>query len=114
VLEPIFVREGVVATFSGHEHFYERTKPQLGITHFISGGAGSLRVGDIRPSAFTEVGFDRDYHFMLLEISGQELFYQAISRPRHDDRCGRHPASTGASDATLRTPALPAPPAPES
>jgi hypothetical protein len=29
--------------------FYERVKPQQGITYFICGGAGSLRVGDIRP-----------------------------------------------------------------
>jgi hypothetical protein len=25
-------------------------------------------------------GFDTDYHFMLMEISGDELYFQAISR----------------------------------
>jgi hypothetical protein len=79
-LEPLFVKHGVKVAFSGHEHFYERMKPQQGITYFISGGAGSLRVGDIRPTDLTDAGFDRDYHFMLIEISGDELFYQAISR----------------------------------
>ena len=79
-LEPLFVKHGVAAAFSGHEHFYERIKPQHGITYFISGGAGSLRAGDIRPTELTEVGFDRDYHFMLVEISGDELYFQAISR----------------------------------
>jgi hypothetical protein len=79
VLEPLLVKHGVKAVFSGHEHFYERTKPQQGITYFISGGAGSLRAGDIRRTDLTEVGFDRDYHFMLLEISGDELHFQAIS-----------------------------------
>jgi len=78
-LEPIFLRHGVTASFSGHEHFYERTKPQHGITYFISGGAGSLRVGDIRPTPITDVGFDRDYHFMLIEIAGKELYFQAIT-----------------------------------
>jgi hypothetical protein len=79
-LEPLFLKYGVKAVFSGHEHFYERTKPQQGITYFISGGAGSLRVNDIRPGGLSDAGFDRDYHFMLIEISGDELFYQAISR----------------------------------
>jgi predicted phosphodiesterase len=79
-LEPLFLKHGVKVAFSGHEHFYERIKPQQGITYFISGGAGSLRAGDIRPTGLTDVGFDRDYHFMLIEISGNELYFQAISR----------------------------------
>jgi hypothetical protein len=79
-LEPLFVKHGVTVAFSGHEHFYERIKPQQGITYFISGGAGSLRAGDIRPTGLTDAGFDRDYHFMLIEISGDELYFQAISR----------------------------------
>ena len=79
-IEPLFIKYGVDIVFAGHEHFYERIKPQQGITYFISGGAGSLRVADIRPTGLTDVGFDRDYHFMLVEISGDELFYQAISR----------------------------------
>lgn len=79
-LEPIFIRRGVKVAFSGHEHFYERIKPQHGITYFISGGAGSLRMGDIHASDLTAKGFDRDYHFMLVEISGDDLYFQAISR----------------------------------
>jgi calcineurin-like phosphoesterase family protein len=79
-LEPLFVKHGVAVAFSGHEHFYEHIKPQHGITYFISGGAGSLRAGDIRPTELTAAGFDRDYHFMLVEISGDELYFQAISR----------------------------------
>jgi hypothetical protein len=80
LLEPLFVKHGVKVAFSGHEHFYERMKPQQGITYFISGGAGSLRLGDIRPTELTDAGFDRDYHFMLIEISGDELYYQTITR----------------------------------
>jgi predicted phosphodiesterase len=80
LLEPIFLMHGVTVAFSGHEHFYERTHPQKGITYFISGGAGSLRRGDIRPSPLTAAGFDQDYHFMLVEIAGDDLYFQAISR----------------------------------
>jgi Calcineurin-like phosphoesterase len=79
-LEPLFRRQGVVVGFSGHEHFYQRMKPQHGITYFVSGGAGSLRRGDSRALPIVDVGFDQDYHFMLVEIDGNDLFYQAVSR----------------------------------
>jgi Calcineurin-like phosphoesterase len=82
-LEPIFVRHGVRVALSGHEHFYERTTPQQGITYFISGAAGSLRPNDARFSPVTARAFDTDYSFMLFEISGDELFYQSISRTGH-------------------------------
>ena len=82
-LEPIFVRNGLDVAFSGHEHFYERTTPQQGITYFVTGAAGSLRQGDIGADAGggrRAVAFDRDYHFLLAEIEGDELFFQAVSR----------------------------------
>jgi 3',5'-cyclic AMP phosphodiesterase CpdA len=79
-VEPLLVEGDVDVVLSGHEHFYERTQPQRGISYFISGGAGSLRKADIRPSPVTARGFDTDYHFMLMEISGDELYFQAISR----------------------------------
>src|SRR5262245_425335 len=43
LLEPIFVRHGVNVVFSGHDHVYERIKPQKGIYYFVSGAAGQLR-----------------------------------------------------------------------
>jgi hypothetical protein len=82
-LEPVFVRHGVKVALSGHEHFYERTTPQQGITYFISGAAGSLRVGDVRRSPLTARAFDTDYSFLLFEVSGDELFFQSISRTGH-------------------------------
>lgn len=82
-LEPIFLRHGVRVAFSGHEHVYERTHPQRGITYFISGAAGSLRPNDLRPSPLTSAGFDTDYSFLLLEIAGDELYFQSISRTGH-------------------------------
>ena len=80
VLEPLFVKYGVDVVFSGHEHFYQRIKPQKGINYFVSGAAGELRPGDIRPSALTAAGFDADRSFMLIEVAGKELSFQAISR----------------------------------
>jgi predicted phosphodiesterase len=80
VLEPLFLKYGVDVVFSGHEHFYQRIKPQKGVNYFVSGAAGELRPGDIRPSPLTAAGFDADRSFMLIEVAGKELSFQAISR----------------------------------
>jgi 3',5'-cyclic AMP phosphodiesterase CpdA len=80
VLEPILLAGDVDVVLAGHEHFYERLHPQRGIVYFVSGAAGSLRVGDIRKTPLTAKGFDTDYHFMLMEVSRDELYFQAISR----------------------------------
>jgi 3',5'-cyclic AMP phosphodiesterase CpdA len=80
VLEPLLVRHGVQVAFSGHEHIYERTKPQKGITYFVSGAGGQLRRGDLRPSSLMAAGFDQDQSFMLVEIAAEQVLFQAISR----------------------------------
>jgi predicted phosphodiesterase len=80
VLEPILVAGDVDVVLSGHEHVYERILPQHGISYFVSGAAGSLRKGDVSPSAITARAFDTDYHFLMMEIAGDELYFQAISR----------------------------------
>jgi len=87
-LEPIFERHDVRLALSGHEHFYQRTRPQKGITYFVSGGAGSLRRGDLRRSSLTAGGFDLDYHFMLFEITRDRVYFQAISRSGHSVDAG--------------------------
>jgi hypothetical protein len=80
VLEPIFVKYNVNVVFAGHEHFYERIKPQHGIYYFIDGSGGQLRKGDVHRDALTDVAFDTDYTFMLVEIVDKNLYFQTISR----------------------------------
>jgi hypothetical protein len=80
VLEPLFLKYGVNAVFAGHEHFYERIKPQKGIYYFIEGSGGQLRKGDLHRDVLTEVGFDTDWTFMLVEIAGKDLYFQTINR----------------------------------
>ena len=87
-LEPILLRHDVRLALSGHEHFYQRTEPQGGVTYFISGGAGSLRRGDLRRSRLTADGFDGDYHFMLFEVTRERAYFQAISRTGHSIDAG--------------------------
>jgi len=80
VLEPLFVKYGVNVVFSGHDHVYERIKPQKGIYYFVAGSAGQLRKGDLQKSALTDVGFDQDQAFMLVEIDRDTMSIQALSR----------------------------------
>jgi 3',5'-cyclic AMP phosphodiesterase CpdA len=80
VLEPLFVKYGVNVVFSGHDHVYERIKPQKGITYFVSGAGGQLRKGDVKPSEMTAAQYDQDRSFMLVEVTGDDLFFQAVSR----------------------------------
>jgi 3',5'-cyclic AMP phosphodiesterase CpdA len=79
-LEPLFVKYGVNVVYSGHDHIYERLKPQKGIYYFVSGSGGQLRGGDLKKSALTGAGYDLDQTFMLNEIDKDELFFQAITR----------------------------------
>lgn len=80
VVEPIFLRYGVNLVLTGHDHFYERTKPQKGIYYFVSGAGGKLRVGDLKRTGLTAKGYDRDMHFMLFEVNDKQMHFQAISR----------------------------------
>jgi predicted phosphodiesterase len=79
-LEPLFLKYGVNVVFAGHEHFYERLKPQKGIYYFTAGGSAKLREGDIRKTAMTAVGFDSDNSYMLVEIAGDQMHFQTLSR----------------------------------
>ena len=80
IIEPLFIKYGVNVVFSGHEHFYERIKPQNGIYYFISGCAGKLRKGDIQKTDLTAKGYDQGNSFMLVEIAGNQFSFQTITR----------------------------------
>jgi len=80
VLTPLFQKYGVNVVFSGHEHIYERLKPQNDIYYFVLGNSGQLRYHNLRRSQQMEVGFDTDRDFMLVEIDKDDLYFQTISR----------------------------------
>ena len=102
-LEPLFVKYGVNVVFSGHDHIYERIKPQKGITYFVAGAAASCAKGDVGPSAETAAYFDQDQAFMLVEIAGDELFFPGRVAHRPHRRLRRHPpATTETSEDVMR------------
>jgi hypothetical protein len=80
-LEPLFLKHNVSVVLNGHDHFYERVKPQKGIAYFVVGSGGQLRKGNIdRQSGITAMGFDTDLAFMAVEITGDEMYFKVISR----------------------------------
>jgi len=80
VLEPLFIKYHVDVVFSGHDHVYERVKPQNGIYYFTEGASGELRAGDLKQTAMTAKGFDTDNTFMLVEFAGSQMNFQTIAR----------------------------------
>ncbi len=85
-LEGALERNKVDVVFSGHEHLYERIAPQHGIRYFVSGGGGRT-LYNVRPSAFDEVAVS-EHHFMVAEIAGDRLFFEAITPAERVLDCG--------------------------
>jgi len=78
-LEPLFLKYGVNVVFNGHEHFYERIKPQKGIQYFVAGGSAKVRRGDIAKTNLTAFGYDEGYSFMIVEVAGDQMHFQVIN-----------------------------------
>src|SRR3954454_12637031 len=85
-LEPALIRNHVDVVFTGHEHLYERIKPQHEVKHFVSGGGGRY-LYNYKPSEFDEVGVS-EHHFMIAEIAGDRLFFEAITHAQEVIDCG--------------------------
>ncbi|MEO8483408.1 MAG: metallophosphoesterase, partial [Acidobacteriota bacterium] len=80
-LEPLFLKYGVSIVFTGHDHFYERVKPQKGILYFVTGSGGQLRTGNIdKSTGLTAAGLDTDNAFLIGEFLGDVFSFRAISR----------------------------------
>jgi 3',5'-cyclic AMP phosphodiesterase CpdA len=79
-VEPLFIKYGMTVVFAGHEHFYERLHPQKGVYYFTAGGSAKLRVGNIAKTAMTARGFDSDNTYMLVEIAGDQMHFQTLTR----------------------------------
>lgn len=79
-IAPLFKQYGVNVVFSGHEHAYERLKPEDNIYYFVAGNSAKLVDHDFKKSDELQTGFDSDRGFMLIEIDGDQLYFQTISR----------------------------------
>ena len=80
-LEPMFIKHGVSVVFAGHDHVYERVKPQHGIVHFVVGSSGQLRKGNLdKDTGFTDAANATEQAFLAVEIDGDEMYFNAVSR----------------------------------
>jgi hypothetical protein len=85
-LEASLVRNHVDVVFNGHEHLYERIAQQQGVRYFVSGGGGRDLYG-FHKSAFDEAG-SSEHHFMVVEIAGDQMFFEAITPQGRALDCG--------------------------
>jgi predicted phosphodiesterase len=99
-LGPLFREYGVNVVFSGHEHVYERVRPEDSIHYFILGNSGKLMTHDFRSSEGMEKGFDTDQSFMLVEIAADKLHFQTISRRGNTIDSGSVDRQTHSSSAS--------------
>ncbi len=76
-LEPLFIEGGVDLVLTGHDHHYERTTPQDGVTYVVSGGGCKLTpTGTSDFTAYSESVLQ----FMDLDIEGDRLDARCIGR----------------------------------
>jgi len=97
LIEPLFIKHGVTAALSGHDHTYERTKPQQGVQYFVSGTGGQLRKGDLdKRTPFFGTGNDQVNSYMYFEATPEKLSFWALDAAGHTLDSG---ALTGARTA---------------
>lgn len=103
-LQPLFELYHVNVVLSGHDHVYERLKPQAGIYYFVEGDSGQLRRGDLRKNSEMEVGEDRDQSFMLCEITADKFYFQVITGTGQTIDSGALPRQAVATPAVAGSP----------
>lgn len=75
IVQPLFVEHGVQLVLTGHDHLYERTHPQEGVTYVVTGAGAKL--SDIGWSDFTAAA-EKVLQFVIVEIDGDHLTLRAI------------------------------------
>ena len=46
----------------------------------MEGAAGELRKGNLKKTGLTDKGFHQDRSFILVEIAGDEMYFQTVTR----------------------------------
>lgn len=76
-LVPRYVAAGVDLVLAGHDHDYQRTKPQDGVTYVVSGGAAKLR--PTGRADFTAESAST-YHFVELAVYADRIDVHAVQQ----------------------------------
>lgn len=75
-LEPLLAKYGVQLVLAGHDHDYERMKPQKGVQFIVTGGGGK-GTRPVGSHGFTAFSIDV-IHFVYVEVMEDELILHAI------------------------------------
>jgi len=75
-LAPVAERYGVQLVLSGHDHNYERIKPQNGVNYVVTGGGG-IGTRPVGSSTFTSFAVDV-IHFTYVEVFDDHAVLHAI------------------------------------
>jgi len=75
-LEPILARHHVDLVLAGHDHNYERTHPQQGVTYVVSGGG--CKTTAVGQSRFTAAAASV-LQFVLVDIDGDRLTASCVA-----------------------------------
>lgn len=73
---PILERYAVPLAFCGHEHSYQRSHPQNGVTYITTGGGGAP-LHEVLPAPYTALG-QSVYHYVRGHVDGVQMTLRAI------------------------------------
>jgi predicted phosphodiesterase len=79
-LVPLFLKYNVNVVLSGHEHVYERLRPENGIYYFVLGNSGKLMRNDVGTSDQVERQLDTERSFMIMEVDPDTLYFEVITQ----------------------------------
>ena len=79
-LLPLFLKYNVNIVLSGHEHVYERLRPDRGIYYFVLGNSGKLMRNDVGTSDQVERELDTEHSFMIMEVDPDTLYFEVITQ----------------------------------
>ena len=93
LLEPVPFAYGVNVVFSGHDHIYERVKPQKGIYYFVRAPPDSSKGRTCAQTEDAAAYFDQDQSFMLVEVVKTTTCSLSVNlEDRQRRRLRRHPS----------------------
>lgn len=101
-LVPLFTKYGVDVVLSGHEHVYERIRPENGIYYFVLGNSGKLMRHDFPSSDNLARSLDTERSFMLMEVDPDSLHFAVVSQSGQVVDAGELPPRSGARAGSSR------------
>lgn len=77
IVDELAPKYGVEIVLAGHDHDYERTKPQFGVTHIVAASAGAT-IRPVNPSEFTAV-MRTEPHVVIFDVEKDRLVARTIN-----------------------------------